>query len=100
MRKLTSILKVLTFINLEIFLLCGLLIASIMYGQKYLKRSTESVDSITTSLRQNELENIENGRRIDRFNELDNLLLSQSLKNLDLGDNLDLMMTYKDSFLF
>ena len=98
MRKLTSILKVLTFINLEIFLLCGLLIASIMYGQKYLKRSTESVDSITSSLRQNELENIENGRRIDRFNELDNLLLNQSLKNLDLGDNLDLMMTYKDSF--
>ena len=98
MRKLTSILKVLTFINLEIFLLCGLLIASIMYGQKYLKRSTESVDSITTSLRQNELVNIENGRRIDRFNELDNLLLNQSLKNLDLVDNLDLMMTYKDSF--
>jgi len=98
MRKLTSILKVLTFINLEIFLLCGLLIASIVYGQKYLKRSTESVDSITTSLRENELENIEYGRRIDRFNELDNLLLNQSLKNLDLGDNLDLMMTYKDSF--
>ena len=98
MRKLTSILKVLTFINLEIFLLCGLLVASIVYGQKYLKRSTESVDSITTSLRENELENIEYGRRIDRFNELDNLLLNQSLKNLDLGDNLDLMMTYKDSF--
>jgi hypothetical protein len=69
-----------------------------VYGQKYLKRSTESVDSITTSLRENELENIEYGRRIDRFNELDNLLLNQSLKNLDLGDNLDLMMTYKDSF--
>lgn len=98
MRKFTSILKVLTFINLEIFLLCGLLVASIIYGQKYLKSSTQSVQSITTSLRENEIEKIENGRKIDRFNELDNRLLNLSLKNLELGENLDLMMTYKDSF--
>jgi hypothetical protein len=98
MRKFTSILKVLTFINLEIFLLCGLLVASIIYGQKYLKSSTQSVQSITTSLRENEIEKIENGRKIDRFNELDNQLLNRSLKNLDISDNLDVMMTYKDSF--
>lgn len=98
MRKFTSILKVLTFINLEIFLLCGLLVASIIYGQKYLKSSTQSVQSITTNLRENELEKIENGRKIDRFNELDNQLLNRSLKNLDISDNLDVMMTYKDSF--
>jgi hypothetical protein len=98
MRKFTSILKVLTFINLEIFLLCGLLVASIIYGQKYLKSSTQSVESITTNLRENELEKIENGRKIDRFNELDNRLLNLSLKNLELGEHIDLMMTYKDSF--
>ena len=98
MRKFTAILKVLTFINLEIFLLCGLLVASIIYGQKYLQSSIQSVDSISKTLRENELEKIEDGRRIDRFNELDNQLLNQSLKNLDISDNLDLMMTYKDSF--
>jgi hypothetical protein len=98
MRKFTSILKVLTFINLEIFLLCGLLVVSIIYGRKYLKNSTQSVQSITTSLRENEIEKIENGRKIDRFNELDNQLLNRSLKNLDISDNLDVMMTYKDSF--
>jgi len=98
MRKFTAILKVLTFINLEIFLLCGLLVASIIYGQKYLQSSIQSVDSISKTLRENELEKIEDGRRIDRFNELDNQLLNQSLKNLDISDNLDLIMTYKDSF--
>ena len=98
MRKFTSILKVITFINLEIFILCGLLVMSIMYGHKYLQNSAESVSGITLSLRQSEFEKIENSRKIDKFNELDNLLLNQSLKNLDINDNLDLLMSYKDSF--
>lgn len=98
MRKFTSILKVLTFINLEIFILCALLVMSIVYGHKYLQNSAESVSGITLSLRQSEFDKIKNSRKIDKFNELDNLLLNQSLKNLDINDNLDLLMSYKDSF--
>jgi hypothetical protein len=98
MRKFTSILKVLTFINLEIFLLCGLLIVSIVYGKKYLENSTKSVNSITLALNQNDIEKDLSLRKIDRFNELDNLILDKSLKNLDLSESLDQMMMYKDSF--
>jgi hypothetical protein len=98
MRKFTSILKVLTFINLEIFLLCGLLIISIIYGNKYLKNSTKSVNSITLEISKNELEKDLSLSKIDRFNELDNLILDKSLKNLDLSESLDQMMMYKDSF--
>jgi hypothetical protein len=98
MRKFTSILKVLTFINLEIFLLCGLLIVSIVYGKNYLENSTNSVNSITLALNQNDVEKNLSLKKIDRFNELDNLILDKSLKNVDFSEDLDLMMSYRDSF--
>jgi len=98
MKKIKSLLKVLTFINLEIFLLCGLLVASIIYGNKYLESSIKSVDTISTTLKQNEIEKNRSLKKIDRFNDLDNEILDKSLKNLDLSESLDQMMAYKDSF--
>lgn len=98
MKKFTSILKVLTFINLEIFLLCGLMVASIIYGHKYLESSTKSVETITTSLKQNDLEKLLMNKTINSFKELDNQLLNKSLKNLDITEDLDLLSSYRDSF--
>ena len=98
MSKIKSILKVLTFINLEIFILIFSMGFSISFGYNYIRDSVDSAKSITIQINKTEIERIKLIERLNNFSLLEDELLSMSLKNLNIDEKLDTYYSYKDSF--
>ena len=69
MNKIKSILKVLTFINLEIFVLISSMIFSISFGYNSIRDSIDSAKSITYQINKTEEGRF---RMIKRLNEKNN----------------------------
>jgi hypothetical protein len=98
MNKIKSILKVLTFINLEIFVLIFSMIFSISFGYKSIRDSIDSAKSISLEINKTEENRFKMIERLNDFSLLEDELLSKSLKNLNITDELDVYTSYKDSF--
>jgi hypothetical protein len=98
MNKIKSILKVLTFINLEIFVLISSMIFSISFGYKSIRDSIDSAKSISLEINKTEENRFKMIERLNDFSLLEDELLSKSLKNLNITDELDIYTSYKDSF--
>ena len=98
MNKIKSILKVLTFINLEIFVLIFSMIFSISFGYKSIRDSIDSAKSISLEINKTEENRFKMIERLNDFSLLEDGLLSKSLKNLNISEELDTYSSYKDSF--
>lgn len=98
MSKIRSILKVLTFINLEIFILIFSMVFSISFGYNYIRDSVDSAKSISSEINKTEVERVRLIERLNNFSLLEDELLSKSLKNLNISEELDIYSSYKDSF--
>ena len=98
MNKIKSILKVLTFINLEIFVLISSMIFSISFGYNSIRDSVDSAKSITYQINKTEEDRFRMIKRLNDFSLLEDELLSKSLKNLNISDELDIYSSYRDSF--
>ena len=98
MSKIRSILKVLTFINLEIFILIFSMVFSISFGYNYIRDSVDSAKSISSEINKTEVERVRLIERLNNFSLLEDELLSKSLKNLNISDELDIYSSYRDSF--
>jgi len=98
MNKIKSIFKVVTFMNLEIFILIFSMTFSISFGYNYIKDSVESAKLISTQINKNEVEKIKLIERLNNFSLLDDEILSRSLKNLNINDKLETYYSYMDSF--
>ena len=98
MDKIRSILKVLTFINLEIFVLIFSMGFSISFGYNYIRDSVDSAKSISLEINKTEVERFRLIEKLNNFSLLEDELLSKSLKNLNISEELDIYSSYKDSF--
>ena len=86
MNKIKSILKVLTFINLEIFVLISSMIFSISFGYNSIRDSVDSAKSITYQINKTEEDRFRMIKRLNDFSLLEDELLSKSLKNLNISE--------------
>jgi len=99
MRKFKSIFKVLTFINIEIFVMILFMIGTILFGINYTNNAIDYTKKLTDQIKDNSELTVNLSESINQFNLIDNILLSKSLKGEDISLNIENYVTYKDSFM-
>jgi hypothetical protein len=99
MIKLKYILKVLTFINFKIILMSTFMLLTIFFGIKYTNDSIQNTVNINRKIEENSKTTINLSEKINHFNLIDNLVLSKSLKGENILYNMDIYISYKDSFM-
>jgi len=99
MKKLKLLLKVYTFINFKIILMSIFMLLTILFGIKYTNDSIDYTSNINKNIKENSQTTINLSENMNKFNLIDNLILSKSLKGDNILDNMDNYISYKDSFL-
>ncbi len=99
MKKLKLLLKVYTFINFKIILMSIFMLLTILFGIKYTNDSIDYTSNINKRIKENSQTTINLSENMNKFNLIDNLILSKSLKGDNILDNMDNYISYKDSFL-
>ncbi len=99
MKKLKLIFKVYTFINFKIILMSVFMLLTILFGIKYTNDSIDYTSNINKRIKENSQTTINLSENMNKFNLIDNLILSKSLKGDNILDNMDNYISYKDSFL-
>jgi len=99
MKKLKLLLKVYTFINFKIILMSIFMILTILFGVKYTNDSIDYTSNINRKIKDNSLTTISLSENMNQFNLVDNLILSKSLKGENITNNMDIYISYVDSFM-
>lgn len=99
MRKIKLLLKVYTFINFKIILMSIFMILTILFGVKYTNDSIDYTSNINRKIKDNSLTTISLSENMNQFNLVDNLILSKSLKGENITNNMDIYVSYVDSFM-
>ena len=99
MKKLKLLLKVYTFINFKIILMSIFMLLTILFGIKYTNDSIDYTSNINKRIKENSQTTINLSENMNKFNLIDNLILSKSLKGDNILDNMNNYISYKDSFL-
>jgi hypothetical protein len=99
MRKLKLLLKVYTFINFKIILMSIFMILTILFGVKYTNDSIDYTANINNRIKENSKTTINLSENMNQFNLVDNLILSKSLKGENITNNMDIYVSYVDSFM-
>lgn len=99
MRKIKLLLKVYTFINFKIILMSIFMIVTILFGVKYTNDSIDYTSNINRKIKDNSLTTISLSENMNQFNLVDNLILSKSLKGENITNNMDIYVSYVDSFM-
>ena len=99
MKKLKLLLKVYTFINFKIILMSIFMIITILFGVKYTNDSIDYTSNINRKIKDNSLTTISLSENMNQFNLVDNLILSKSLKGENITNNMDIYISYVDSFM-
>jgi hypothetical protein len=74
------------------------MIFSISFGYKSIRDSIDSAKSISLEISKTEENRFKMIERLNDFSLLEDELLSKSLKNLNISEELDIYSSYKDSF--
>lgn len=99
MKKLKLLLKVYTFINFKIILMSIFMILTILFGVKYTNDSIDYTSNINRKIKENSQTTISLSENMNQFNLVDNLILSKSLKGENITNNMDVYISYVDSFM-
>lgn len=99
MRKIKLLLKVYTFINFKILLMSIFMILTILFGVKYTNDSIDYTSNINKKIKENSQTTISLSENMNQFNLVDNLILSKSLKGENITNNMDVYISYVDSFM-
>ena len=99
MRKIKSIFKVLTFINIEIFVMITFMLFTIGFGINYTKNTIDYTERLSFKIKENSLISSKLSENMSQFNLIDNLILSKSLKGEDISGNITHFISYSDSFM-
>ena len=99
MIKIKLLLKVYTFINFKIILMSIFMILTILFGVKYTNDSIDYTSNINRNIKDNSLTTISLSENMNQFNLVDNLILSKSLKGENITNNMDIYVSYVDSFM-
>lgn len=99
MRKLKLLLKVYTFINFKIILMSIFMILTILFGVKYTNDSIDYTANINNRIKENSKTTINLSENMNQFNLVDNLILSKSLRGENITNNMDIYVSYVDSFM-
>lgn len=99
MKKLKLIFKVYTFINFKIILMSVFMLLTILFGIKYTNDSINYTSNINKKIKENSQTTINLSENMNKFNLIDNLILSKSLKGDNILNNMDNYISYKDSFM-
>lgn len=75
------------------------MLLTILFGIKYTNDSIDYTSNINKRIKENSQTTINLSENMNKFNLIDNLILSKSLKGDNILDNMDNYISYKDSFL-
>lgn len=99
MKKVKSIFKVLTFINVEIIVMVIFMLFTIGFGINYTKNTIDNTEVISSKIKESSIISSSLSEKMNMFNLHDNLLLSKSLKGEDISNNIEKFIAYSDSFM-
>jgi hypothetical protein len=98
MNKFKSIFKVLTFLDVEIFILCTMMVLSIYFSNKYIQKSIITSKELTSQIIKNDSNTLEFDVKYRQFKNVDDELLFKSLGGKRLDTTLDTYNLYKIHF--
>lgn len=98
MNKLKSIFKVLTFLDVEIFLLCTIMIFSLYFSNRYIQKSLSTTSAITSKIIENDYNIASLDKKYRDFKNADDELLFKSISGKDLEKSLIKFDSYKSHF--
>lgn len=98
MNKLKSIFKVLTFLDVEIFLLCTIMIFSLYFSNRYIQKSLSTTSAITSKIIENDYNIASLDKKYRDFKNADDELLFKSISGKDLEKSLIEFDSYKSHF--
>lgn len=75
------------------------MLLTIFFGIKYTNDSIQNTVNINRKIEENSKTTINLSEKINHFNLIDNLVLSKSLKGENILYNMDIYISYKDSFM-
>ena len=99
MKKIKLLFKIYTFINFKIVLMSIFMILTILFGLKYTNDSINYTSEINKRIKENSQITIKLSENMNQFNLVDNLILSKSLKGENITNNMDIYVSYVDSFM-
>jgi hypothetical protein len=75
------------------------MILTILFGVKYTNDSIDYTSNINKKIKENSQTTISLSENMNQFNLVDNLILSKSLKGENITNNMDVYISYVDSFM-
>ena len=99
MSKIATILRVLTFINIEIIGMAIFMLASIIFGVIYTVDTIEYIEYIDKKIISNSESTIILSNNINKLNLIDHTIIKKSTQGEGIQNNLVDYLAYRDSFL-
>jgi hypothetical protein len=99
MSKIAAILRVLTFINIEIIGMVIFMLASIIFGIIYTINTIDYIEYIDKKIISNSESTIILSNNINKLNLIDHTIIKKSTQGEDIQNNLVDYLAYRDSFL-
>lgn len=98
MNKFKSIFKVLTFLDVEIFLLCTMMVLSLYFSNNFIKKSISTTKGLTSEIIKNDYYILSLDEKYREFKNLDDELLFKSISGQKLDSSLIKLNSYKSYF--
>ncbi len=95
MNKFKSIFKVLTFLDVEIFLLCTMMVLSLYFSNSFIKKSISTTKELTSEIIKNDYYILSLDEKYREFKNLDDELLFKSISGQKLDSSLIKLNSYK-----
>ena len=99
MSKIAAILRVLTFINIEIIGMTIFMLASIIFGVIYTINTIDYIEYVDQKIISNSESTIILSNNINKLNLIDHTIIKKSTQGEDIQNNLVDYLAYRDSFL-
>jgi hypothetical protein len=99
MSKIAAILRVLTFINIEIIGMAIFMLASIIFGIIYTINTIDYIEYVDQKIISNSESTIILSNNINKLNLIDHTIIKKSTQGEDIQNNLVDYLAYRDSFL-
>jgi hypothetical protein len=100
MSKIAAILRVLTFINIEIFGMAIFMVASLVFGIFYTHNTIDYIEFTNKKIVQNSETSIKLSDNMNKLNLIDHLIIKKSTQGEKIENNINNYIAYRDSFLF
>jgi len=99
MSKIAAILRVLTFINIEIFGMAIFMVASLVFGILYTHNAVDYIEFTNQKIVENSETSIKLSDNMNKLNFIDHLIIKKSTKGENIENNINNYIAYRDSFL-